>query len=180
MTARPRFTRRLAAGAIAGCLAVVALGAGMTSATAAAAPSAQCQQVLDTLRSDVTAAANSGVKPGTHEADLQTIKLRDAFDNAKEQFPKCKADIELFVAQLAAAAREAATVKGTAFWGPIGWTWNVVYYKVFSGNDIMMVMFGWALLLSPFILVFAVYSVMKGASGAFHRPKVPEHLRTQP
>lgn len=170
--------RRLAVGLVAGCLTLGPLGVTMASASAAAKPSAQCQKVLDTLQSDVTAAANSGVKPGTPEADQQSFELKDAFANAQEQFPQCKAAIETYVAQLGAAARQAATVKGTAFWGPVGWAWNTVYYKVFNGGDIMMAMFGWALLLSPFILVFSVYAVLKGAPGSFRRPKVPEHLRT--
>jgi hypothetical protein len=176
----PSPARRIAAGAVLSCLALLAVGSGATPAAAATKPSAECQAVITTLQGDVTAAANSGVEPDTHEADLQKLELQDAFENAKEQFPQCGTDIDTFVAQLSAAARQAATVKGTPFWGPIGWTWNVVYYKVFNGNDIMMGMFGWALLLSPFILVFAVYSVLKGASGAFRRPKVPEHLRSQP
>ena len=54
-----------------------------------------------------------------------------------------------------------------------------MYYKVFSGNDIMMAMFGWALLLSPFILVFSLVWVLRGSPGAFHRPYVPPHLRTE-
>ncbi|HEX5586328.1 MAG TPA: hypothetical protein VFZ17_03395 [Acidimicrobiia bacterium] len=171
--------RRLVVALVTGCVMFGALGVATSPAGAATKPSAQCQQVIQTLQSDVSAAANSGVKPGTHEADLQAIKLRDAFEKAQQQFPQCKAAIETYVAQLAAAARQAATVKGTAFWGPVGWAWNLVYYKVFNGGDIMMAMFGWALLLSPFILVFSVYAVLKGAPGSFRRPKVPEHLRTE-
>jgi hypothetical protein len=34
---------------------------------------------------------------------------------------------------------------------------------VFSGNDVMMALFGWALLLSPIILVLSIRWVMKGA-----------------
>ena len=76
-----------------------------------------------------------------------------------------------------AQARSKTFVKGTAFLGPIGWLWNNVYYRVFSGNDVMMALFGWALLLSPVILVVAVAWVMHGASAGLHKPFVPEHLR---
>ena len=48
---------------------------------------------------------------------------------------------------------------------------------MFSGNDVMMGLFGWALLLSPIILVLSIGWVMKGASGALRKPYVPEHLR---
>ena len=74
--------------------------------------------------------------------------------------------------------RRQATVKGTPFWGPVGWLWNNVYYRVFNGNDVMMAMFGWALLLSPLILALSAYWVLRGSQGAFRRPFVPEHLRT--
>ena len=48
---------------------------------------------------------------------------------------------------------------------------------MFNGYDVMMGMFGWALLLAPFILVVAVSWVMRGASRGLHKPYVPEHLR---
>ena len=76
-----------------------------------------------------------------------------------------------------AVARSQTAIKGTPFLGPIGWLWNTVYYRVFSGNDVMMGLFGWALLLSPIILVLSIGWVMKGAEGALRKPHVPEHLR---
>ena len=80
-------------------------------------------------------------------------------------------------AQLSAVARSQTAIKGTPFLGPIGWLWNTVYYRVFSGNDVMMGLFGWALLLSPIILVLSIGWVMKGAEARLRKPHVPEHLR---
>jgi hypothetical protein len=94
-----------------------------------------------------------------------------------QDHPQCADDLEPLVAQLSAVARSQTAVKGTPFLGPIGWLWNTVYYHVFSGNDVMMGLFGWALLLSPIILVLSIGWVMKGAGGALRKPHVPEHLR---
>ena len=78
---------------------------------------------------------------------------------------------------MAAEAQRKSFIKGTPFLGPIGWLWNNVYYRVFGGNDVMMALFGWALLLSPVILVVAIAWVMHGARAGLHKPYVPEHLR---
>jgi hypothetical protein len=93
--------------------------------------------------------------------------------------PQCAEDFKTLVTQLSAVARSKTTIKGTPFLGPIGWLWNSVYYRVFSGNDVMMALFGWALLLSPVILVISIRWVMRGARQGLHKPYVPEHLRAE-
>jgi len=146
----------------------------------AGAATSTCDDVTAQIGADLAGIAPS---KGEHlsNSQLQELqaKAKSIFDNAEASHPNCKNEIARFQAQLAAQARQKATIKGTPFLGPIGWAWNNVYYKVFSGNDIMMGLFGWALLLSPFILVFSLVWVMKGSKGAFHRPYVPPHLRTE-
>ena len=83
-------------------------------------------------------------------------------------------DFKTLVTQLSAVARSQTAVKGTAFLGPIGWLWNNVYYRVFSGNDVMMAALGRLGTLSPIILVFSIRWVMQGAR-APRNPYVPEH-----
>ncbi|HUR76917.1 MAG TPA: hypothetical protein VMZ22_03140 [Acidimicrobiales bacterium] len=74
----------------------------------------------------------------------------------------------LTTAWLAASTAPGADAKG--FWGPVGWLWNTVYYKVYQGNLVMMLTFGWALFLAPILVVACAALVMRGATGAFRRP----------
>ena len=74
------------------------------------------------------------------------------------------------------ATRDARTA--TPFLGPIGWLWNTIYYSIFQGSTVLMVMFGWELFLSPFIFVFCVVAVFRGTSGLLKKPYVPPELRT--
>ena len=171
---------RRAALCLAAGVALVAPAAGMASPAGAVAVQPECKDVITQIGTDLQALRPpEGTKLTQTEVDAVTKKAGGIFSNAEEQHPNCANDIANFQAQLAATARKEAAIKGTPFWGPIGWAWNTVYYKVFSGGDIMMAMFGWALLLSPFILVFSVIWVMKGAQGAFRRPYVPPYLKTQ-
>ena len=134
--------------------------------------------VVDDLRTGVSAVADASTDVSTKALEANRRAVERLFGAAEDEHPSCANEIEQYGAQLAAAARERATIKGTPFWGPVGWMWNNVYYRVFNGNNVMMAMFGWALLLSPFILVVALRWTLRGAKGAFRRPFVPEHLRT--
>ena len=58
--------------------------------------------------------------------------------------------------------------------GPLGWLWRVIYERVFNSDPVMMAMLGWALYLSPVILVLSARAVLKGAVGSMRRP--PEAL----
>jgi hypothetical protein len=161
--------------------AVLVAPAAVTAAPAGAiTTSAECTTVVSQMKDDLaTLAPPAGQTLTPAEAKDAAAEAADIFATAKKDHPSCGTAIDRLGAQLAAAAEQAATIKGTPFLGPIGWAWNNVYYEVFNGNDIMMAMFGWALLLSPFILVFAVAWVMRGSQGAFRRPYVPPHLRTE-
>ena len=161
-------------------LLLIAVAALVVPLASSAAAATSCDDVTAQIGTDLKAIApTAGQK--LNNTQLQTLQKQAAaiFTNAAEQHPACENAISRYQAQLAAAARQKGQIKGTPFLGPIGWAWNNVYYKVFSGNDIMMGLFGWALLLSPFILVFSLFWVMKGSQGAFHRPYVPPHLRTE-
>jgi hypothetical protein len=176
-----QFSLRRAAVWVAAGVALLVAPAALTAPPAGAvAITPECKTVVEKINEDLAALAPAdGEHLTTAEVDAARTKAATIFANAKSQNPRCDNAIDILSAQLAANARAAATIKGTAFLGPIGWAWNNVYYKVFSGNDIMMAMFGWALLLSPLILAFSVTWVMRGAQGAFHRPYVPPHLRTE-
>jgi hypothetical protein len=164
---------------VAGLLVGGGLVAHPAAATAPGAESSgECGGVVADLRAAIADLPNKGAQPGTLAFDERNGRARQLFTDADNEHPSCRADIEALGFELAAAARRQATIKGTPFWGPIGWMWNNVYYRVFNANNVMMALFGWALLLSPFILALSAYWVLRGARGAFHRPFVPEHLRT--
>jgi hypothetical protein len=160
---------------------LVAPAATAGDAAGAATTTRECRTVVSRIGEDLAAIRPAeGTKPTDAEERALRAKAGSIFAAAGKQHPACGNAIARYQAQLAASARRATTINGTPFWGPIGWAWNNVDYKVFSGNDIMMAMFGWALLLSPFILVFSLAWVLHGSRGAFHRPYVPPHLRTEP
>ena len=79
---------------------------------------------------------------------------------------------------VATTVAQAQPAEGTPFLGPIGWLWNEIYYSIFQGSTVLMVMFGWELFLSPFILVFCIVAVFRGTSGLLKKPYVPPELRT--
>jgi hypothetical protein len=162
----------------------VALGLALSLGVAAAGPAAaavhgDCQGPVRDLRAAFASLNPTGTTAPAGSADAQNLQQRgtELFGTALTARPDCANDFKTLAAALAAAARSKALIKGTPFLGPIGWLWNNVYYRVFNGNDVMMGMFGWALLLSPFILVVAVSWVMRGASRGLRKPYVPEHLR---
>lgn len=166
--------------AVAGLAAAVVsgVGVGVAQSPAGAGTTDGCAPVVDDVRTAVAGLPNKNAQPGSAAQAERTEQATALFTDAAEVHPECANDLQALGAELAAAARRQATIRGTAFWGPIGWMWNNVYYRVFNANNVMMAMFGWALLLSPFILVSSAYWVLRGARGAFHRPFVPEHLRT--
>jgi hypothetical protein len=154
--------------------ATVALGAG-----AASAVEPGCQGVVRDLRAGFAGLNSTNTTAAPDSAAAQRLQQRGAelYGAALKDHPNCADDINQLVAELTAAARSQATIKGTPFLGPIGWLWNNVYYRVFSGNDVMMILFGWSLLLSPVILVVSVIWVLRGARHGLRKPHVPEHLR---
>jgi len=144
----------------------------------AGATTAGCQKpVADLERALKSLQPAAGTKLSTAEQEQLRKQGAALFATAGQDHPGCKDDFTTLGAKLQAQAQSKTFIKGTAFLGPIGWLWNNVYYRVFGGNDVMMLLFGWALLLSPVILVVAIAWVMHGASAGLHKPYVPEHLR---
>ena len=133
------------------------------------------------LRQAITQLSPTGTTaaPGRGEEQQIIRQSTNAFAEARKLHPECADDFNTLGAQLQAEARSKTLIKGTPFLGPIGWLWNNVYYRVFGGNDVIMALFGWALLLSPIILVFSIRWVMQGARGALRKPHVPEQLRAE-
>jgi hypothetical protein len=168
--------RLLACGAV-----LLAAGASFAAlgAPAGAVTTPGCAAVISDLQAQLTQLNPTGttLAPDSAEAKQAAAQAFRFISAAKEAHPRCANDIDTFVLKLAAEARGKSVENGTPFLGPIGWLWNNVYYKVFSGNDVMMILFGWALLLSPIILVVSLRWVMRGATAGLHKPYVPEHLR---
>ena len=160
-------------------LSVLSFAALLIISAPASAIQAGCQGPVRDLRQAITQLNPTGTTatPGSAEAQQIIKQAANAFATAKQLHPECSDDFDTLALRLQTEARNKSLIKGTAFLGPIGWLWNNVYYRVFSGNDVMMALFGWALLLSPIILVFSIIWVMKGARGALHKPYVPEDLR---
>lgn len=162
-------------------VAVLAGAALLVVASPASAVNAGCQGPVRDLRQAITHLNPTGTTAAPGSAEEQQIQKRgiNAFVAAKQLHPECSDDFTTLAAQLQAEARSKTLIKGTPFLGPIGWLWNNVYYRVFGGNDVMMALFGWALFLSPIILVISAAWVMRGAREAFHKPYVPEQLRAE-
>jgi hypothetical protein len=160
-------------------LGVLSFAALLVTSAPASAVGAGCRGPVRDLRQAITQLNPTGAVPASGSVEERQIIQQStaAFAEAKKLHPECTSDFDTLGAQLQAEASSRTLIKGTAFLGPIGWLWNNVYYRVFSGNDVMMLLFGWALLLSPVILVFSIAWVMKGASGALRKPYVPDHLR---
>ena len=141
----------------------------------ASAVTAGCAAPVNQLKAQFAALSVDGNKGEFSDEEIQE-RLQEGgrlYAAILQAHPQCGEDFEPLVTQLSAVARSQTAVKGTAFLGPIGWLWNNVYYRVFSGNDVMMGLFGWALLLSPIILVLSIGWVMKGARGALRKPTFP-------
>jgi hypothetical protein len=106
-------------------------------------------------------------------AQLQTEFQRgaspDALRATAQRHPECAVQIRA-AAEQARANAKAPGEDAKGFLGPIGWLWNNVYYKVYQGNLVMMLTFGWGLLLAPIIVVVCAVAVLRGAKGAFRQP----------
>jgi hypothetical protein len=140
-----------------------------------------CTRPVRDLNKSFATLSIGGNRGQLSDEEIQQRQQRggELYAAALKAHPQCAEDFKTLVTQLSAVARSKTTIKGTPFLGPIGWLWNTVYYRVFSGNDVMMALFGWALLLSPIILVVAIRWVMRGARQGLHKPYVPEHLRAE-
>jgi hypothetical protein len=172
---RPHVGRSLLAGAILAGAVVFVFAAPAPAATkGCAAPVRDLNQAFATL----SIGGNRG-QFSDEEIQKRQQQAGELYAAALQAHPQCAEDFKTLVTQLSAVARSKTTIKGTPFFGPVGWLWNTVYYRVFSGNDVMMALFGWALLLSPIILVISVRWVMRGARQGLHKPYVPEHLRAE-
>ena len=160
-------------------LAVVSFAALVTISAPASADTAGCAGPVKELNEQFAALSVGGHKGQFSDEVIQKRQQQAAelYAAALKAHPQCEEDFTTLVTQVTAVARSQTAIKGTPFLGPIGWLWNTVYYRVFSGNDVMMGLFGWALLLSPIILFLSIGWVMKGARGALHKPYVPDHLR---
>jgi hypothetical protein len=150
-------------------------------AAPASATTEGCAAPVRDLNKAFAALSVGGNRGQFSDEEIQQRQQRggELYAAALEAHPQCAEDFKTLVTELSAVARSKTTIKGTPFLGPIGWLWNTVYYRVFGGNDVMMSLFGWALLLSPIILVVAVRWVMRGARQGLHKPYVPEHLRAE-
>jgi hypothetical protein len=125
-------------------LAIVPVGAARASAT--------CDDVVEQLRVQL--------QSGADQATLRATAQRH---------PECASQIQA-AAQRARANLKAPGADAKGFLGPIGWLWNNVYYRVYQGNLVMMLIFGWALFLAPILVVVCAYLVINGATNAFRRP----------
>jgi hypothetical protein len=179
LTGRRSATRLLRTLSRAVALVFVAGLAVTAAAGSASAAAPGCEGVVRDLRAGFASLNSTGTTAAPDSAAAQRLQQQGAelYGAALKEHPKCADDINQLVAELSAVARGQAIEKGTPFLGPIGWLWNNVYYRVFSGNPVMMALFGWALLLSPVILVVSLIWVMRGARAGLHKPHVPEHLR---
>lgn len=160
-------------------LAVLAFAALLVVGSPATAATEGCAGPVKQLNQQFAALSVGGNKGQFSDEEIQKRQQQGGqlYAAALQAHPQCGEDFKTLVTQLSAVARSQTAIKGTPFLGPIGWLWNTVYYRVFGGNDVMMALFGWALLLSPIILVFSIRWVMQGARGALRKPYVPDHLR---
>jgi hypothetical protein len=126
----------------------------------------------------VVAAAPVGVAHASATCDGVIEELRLEFGRGADQatmrataqkHPECAAAIQA-AAQKARASLKAPNADAKGFLGPIGWLWNNVYYRVYQGNLVMMLIFGWALFLAPVLVIGCAYLVINGATNAFRRP----------
>ena len=162
-------------------LGVLAVG-GMFAATlpaSAATSASQCKQAVSQLKDDIAALVPATGVPKTGSAAATALKQKAGAKYAKASaaHPDCRAQFAEFGSQLAGTTGK-ETPQGTPFLGPIGWLWNEIYYAIFQGSTVLMVMFGWELFLSPFIFVFCLVAVFRGTAGLLKKPYVPPELRT--
>lgn len=129
-----------------------------------ATAASKCDAVVADLRTDLDHLRTT--------TDALELRGRAAllFSTATQDHPECSTQIEALGVTLSEARAGAPGANAKGFLGPIGWLWNTVYYRVYSGNAVMMFTFGWGLFLAPVLLVFCFYAVTRGATGAFRRP----------
>jgi hypothetical protein len=148
----------------------------------AAAPSATaastCEQAVAQLQGDIAALIPASGPPAKDSTEAKKLSEQsyNKFQAALARHPDCRSEFAQFGQQLLGSRKEAP--QGTPFLGPIGWLWNEIYYSIFQGSTVLMVMFGWELFLSPFILVFCMLAVFRGTAGLLKKPYVPPELRT--
>ena len=124
----------------------------MAAPAGVARASATCDAVVEQLRLEF----QRGADPSVMRATVQ-------------KHPECQAEVQA-AAQKARANLKAPGADAKGFLGPIGWLWNNVYYRVYQGNLVMMLIFGWALFLAPILVVVCAYLVINGGTNAFRRP----------
>lgn len=141
--------------------------------------SSECKQAVTQLRAKIAALvpASGAPEPGSAKATEIKEKASDEFVAAQVKHPSCRTEFAALGKELAGNAAQEVP-HGTPFLGPIGWLWNEIYYTIFQGNTVLMIMFGWELFLSPLILVFCAISVFRGTAGLLKKPYVPPELRT--
>ena len=159
-------------------LLCVLAGGTLFAAAPSAAAASQCQQAVTQLKGDIAALVPATGPPPAGSAAAK--KLSEAsyakFQAAIAKNPGCQSEFAQFGQQLLGSHKE--TPHGSAFLGPIGWLWNEIYYSIFQGSTVLMVMFGWELFFSPFILVYCMVVVFRGTAGLLKKPYVPPELRT--
>ena len=156
-----------------------ALGAGTVLAFASPATAAtECDRAAAKLKDDIAALVPATGPPADGSAAQKKLTEQSltTFRAAITAHPSCQDQFAVLGRQLTGTQRE--TPHGSPFLGPIGWLWNEIYYSIFQGSTVLMVMFGWELFLSPFILVFCIVAVFRGTSGLLKKPYVPPELRT--
>jgi hypothetical protein len=158
-------------------LCVLAGGALLAAAPPATAASS-CQQAVAQMKENIAALVPATGPPVKDSPAATKLKEQSytKFQAAIAKHPDCQSEFAQFGQQLLGSHK--ATPHGTAFLGPIGWLWNEIYYSIFQGSTVLMVMFGWELFLSPFILVFCMLAVFRGTAGLLKKPYVPPELRT--
>src|SRR5437016_9868198 len=110
---------------------LLAIGAPASAATAS------CAGPVKQLNRQFAALSIGGNKGQFSDEEIQKRQQQggELYAAALKAHPQCSEDFKTLVTQLSAVARSQTAIKGTPFLGPIGWLWNTVYYRVFSGND---------------------------------------------
>jgi hypothetical protein len=142
-----------------------------------ASSAAACGHAVDKLRDDIAALipASAASEHGSTAAVELQHKVAAEIGAAAAKHPTCRTDITRLATEVGARS---SPPHGTAFLGPIGWLWNEIYYTIFQGNTVLMVMFGWELFVSPFVLMLCAIAVFRGTAGLLRKPYVPPELRT--
>jgi hypothetical protein len=154
------------------------VGGTLLAATPPATAAASCQQAVTQLKEKIAALVPATGPPIKGSGADKTLKEQSytKFQAALAKHPDCQSEFSQFGQQLLGSRKD--TPQGTPFLGPIGWLWNEIYYSIFQGSTVLMIMFGWELFLSPLILVFCMLAVFRGTSGLLKKPHVPPELRT--